>query len=203
MEVFAQPAFKRSAEGWESVDPAVSAGTGEWAFEALGLVNPVHFGTTAERLVAIDGLGGEIVFSLPGAQVSAPTLGADGAVIYAGLFPGVDLELRTDGGRLGKRFILAKHGYPTNLDYFNAQCRLPSLWTSPSRAPLGADGKTPLFDYCLCCGVEFGYQDATPAGVWKYRAQWIAKGGEWDSVDQCPAEWSMDEQLKQVPSPFR
>lgn len=107
VEVFAQPAFKRSAEGWAPVDPTITAGTDEWAFDALGLVNPVHFGRTAERLMAIDGVGGEIVFALPGAQVSAPTIGADGAVVYSGIFPGVDLELRTDGGRLGKRFILA------------------------------------------------------------------------------------------------
>jgi len=37
--------------------------------------------------------------------------------------------------------------------------------------PWGEDGRTPLFDFCPCCGVEHGYGDATPAGARNWRAR--------------------------------
>jgi hypothetical protein len=69
--------------------------------------------------------------------------------------------------------------------------------------PWGIDGRTPLFDNCPCCGVEFGYQDATPAGARRYREQWIARGAPWSEPDQRPAGWSLEQQLRDVPAPFR
>ena len=35
--------------------------------------------------------------------------------------------------------------------------------------PWGEDGETPNFEYCDCCGVEFGYGDATIKVVKKHR----------------------------------
>ncbi|NYI41875.1 RHS repeat-associated core domain-containing protein [Demequina lutea] len=106
LDLFAQPAFKRSADGWSSIDSTITAGTGDYPFEALGLANPVHFGLTADALMTIDTVNGSVVFGLPGATINTPTL-TDGVVTYAGVFPGVDLEFRTDGGRIGKHFVLA------------------------------------------------------------------------------------------------
>lgn len=42
--------------------------------------------------------------------------------------------------------------------------------------PWGFDGKTPSFEICQCCGVEFGYEDATVVGVNRYRKKWISSG---------------------------
>jgi len=40
-------------------------------------------------------------------------------------------------------------------------------------APWGEDRRTPTFDFCPCCGVEFGYQDSSLEGVKSYRKQWM------------------------------
>jgi RHS repeat-associated protein len=106
LDLFAQPAFKRGAEGWTAIDSTITAGSGDYPFEALELANPVHFGLTASALVTIDTVSGPVVFGLEGATINAPTL-SDGVVTYAGVFPGVDLEFRTDGGRVGKHLVLA------------------------------------------------------------------------------------------------
>jgi len=39
--------------------------------------------------------------------------------------------------------------------------------------PWGDDGKSPTYDYCPCCGVEFGYQDACIEGIKSYRKKWL------------------------------
>lgn len=49
----------------------------------------------------------------------------------------------------------------------------------PEEPPWGEDGCTPSFEICPSCGVEWGYQDATDAGVRRYRAAWLANGGNW------------------------
>ena len=45
--------------------------------------------------------------------------------------------------------------------------------------PWGADGRTPSFASCPCCGVEWGYQDSSPAGVLRFREAWLAAGAPW------------------------
>jgi hypothetical protein len=68
--------------------------------------------------------------------------------------------------------------------------------------PWGEDGRTPLFDFCVCCGVEHGYQDASPNGARAYRAKWIAAGAEWEEPERMPNGWELSEQLGQVPPEF-
>jgi hypothetical protein len=80
------------------------------------------------------------------------------------------------------------------------RCRVCGL--ALSEPPWGLDGKTPLYDYCPCCGVEFGYQDTTPAGAHLYRAKWISQGAEWGSVNDRPDGWVLGEQLEHVPVAF-
>ncbi len=105
MDLYPAPAFRQDAEGWHAVDPSITRGSGAYPYEALGLSNPVHFGATATALVTIDTVGGPIALGLDGASVGAPRL-LDGVVRYDDVFDGVDLELSTAGGRLGKHFIL-------------------------------------------------------------------------------------------------
>jgi hypothetical protein len=69
--------------------------------------------------------------------------------------------------------------------------------------PWGFDGKTPLFEYCPCCGVEFGYQDATPIGARKYREGWLSGGAAWDQPTEKLVRWDPAEQLRHVPEAFR
>lgn len=82
-----------------------------------------------------------------------------------------------------------------------ARCRVCGL--ELREQPWGFDGTTPLYDYCPCCGVEFGYQDASPTGARNYRARWLATGAEWAARDERPSHWDIDEQLKHVPLPYR
>ena len=67
----------------------------------------------------------------------------------------------------------------------------------------GADGCTPLFEICPCCGVEFGYEDCTPASTERYRKKWISEGCAWFRPDDRPADWDLSNQLKNVPPAFR
>jgi hypothetical protein len=73
------------------------------------------------------------------------------------------------------------------------RCRVCGLLqTEP---PWGADGESPTFDFCACCGVEFGYGDATAVAVRKWRERWIADGMAWDAPDKKPTNWDWREQL--------
>lgn len=47
--------------------------------------------------------------------------------------------------------------------------------------PWGDDGSTASFDICPCCGVEFGYEATTLAGIGEFRREWLAGGAKWFS----------------------
>ncbi len=69
--------------------------------------------------------------------------------------------------------------------------------------PWGENGKTPSYEICDCCGVEFGYEDSTQESTWRFRKNWIEKGAPWFTMALKPENWSMEEQLKHVPEEFR
>lgn len=69
--------------------------------------------------------------------------------------------------------------------------------------PWGLDGRTPSYEYCPCCGVEFGYQDATPLGAQTHRAKWLNDGANWKEPEAKPLDWNPAAQLDQVPAEFR
>jgi hypothetical protein len=81
------------------------------------------------------------------------------------------------------------------------RCRVCGLYLDDP--PWGSDGHTPLYDFCPCCGVEFGYQDATPAGARKFRDAWLAGGANWDQSERRPEHWDAKDQLAHVPEGFR
>jgi hypothetical protein len=68
--------------------------------------------------------------------------------------------------------------------------------------PWGEDDKTPSFEICACCGVEFGYEDINFVSIRNYRARWLEEGAEWFDVKAKPMEWNLEEQLKNIPSEF-
>lgn len=116
LDLFSRPEFKREADGWVRIDSTITKGSKKYPFEALGLANPVRFGASADELVTIETVNGPIVFGLKGATMNAPTLNK-GVVTYADVFEGVDLEFRTDGGRLGKHLVLANEDSPTQFQF--------------------------------------------------------------------------------------
>jgi hypothetical protein len=68
--------------------------------------------------------------------------------------------------------------------------------------PWGKDGHSPTWDFCPCCGTEFGYQDATPISVRRKRENWISNGKKWFDASKKPADWNFDEQRKNILSDF-
>lgn len=72
----------------------------------------------------------------------------------------------------------------------------------PDYLPYGEDGRCPTYDYCDCCGVEFGYQDCQPSAARRYRQEWIAHGALWDNPAARPPEWDLAAQLAGLPAEF-
>jgi hypothetical protein len=83
----------------------------------------------------------------------------------------------------------------------NNNCRVCGFdYGSP---PWGDDGQTPLWEYCPCCGTEFGYQDSTYAGVKRKRKEWIDGGKKWLIESEKPHDWSFDKQIKNIPENYK
>jgi hypothetical protein len=69
--------------------------------------------------------------------------------------------------------------------------------------PWGADGRSPTYFFCLCCGVELGYEDSSPAGIRGYRERWVASGAPWYRPERRPPGWILSEQLRHVPAEYQ
>lgn len=69
--------------------------------------------------------------------------------------------------------------------------------------PWGADNKTPSFEICACCGVEFGYEDSTLIAIKKYREEWINNGAKWFKPKETPLLWSLENQLMMIPKEYQ
>jgi hypothetical protein len=78
------------------------------------------------------------------------------------------------------------------------RCRVCGLLQA--EPPWGEDGKSPTFDYCPCCGVEFGYGDASLSAAESWRAKWLAAGAKWSESEKMPPDWDLQEQLTHVSS---
>ena len=65
--------------------------------------------------------------------------------------------------------------------------------------PWGKDGGTPTYDICVCCGIEFGYEDDNLTEIRKSRQKWIENGMKCNEkginndfsrqLKNIPAEW--------------
>ena len=49
------------------------------------------------------------------------------------------------------------------------------------------------FDIYECCGCEYGCDDTSA-----YREEWLKKGAPWFRKRECPLEWNLEEQLKNI-----
>lgn len=79
-------------------------------------------------------------------------------------------------------------------------CRVCGL--DYDESPWGADGQTPDYSTCACCGVTFGYDDQTPTAARQFRQEWVAQKTPWFYPRQRPAGWDAAQQLAQVPVVF-
>jgi hypothetical protein len=64
--------------------------------------------------------------------------------------------------------------------------------------PWGMSGEDPSYSLCPCCGVEFGYGDASLAGMRRWREQWLQDPG-WQRPLLRPAGWTVNRQIAQLP----
>ncbi len=65
--------------------------------------------------------------------------------------------------------------------------------------PWGPDGYSPTFNYCICCGVEFGYGDSTLSAARSWRERWLESGASWFEERHRPDNWDVESQLSQLP----
>jgi hypothetical protein len=82
-------------------------------------------------------------------------------------------------------------------------CRVCGFSNGPDFYPWGDDGCCPTYDFCFSCGVEFGYEDCCIKGIKSYREAWIKNGTVWDNLEVKPKDWSLEEQLKDIPEEFK
>jgi hypothetical protein len=82
-------------------------------------------------------------------------------------------------------------------------CRVCGLFQGEDHPPWGSDGKCPSFDICECCGVEFGYGDCFLDDVKRARKEWLDKGAFWNDPKYRPKNWSLEEQLNNIPEKFK
>jgi hypothetical protein len=80
-------------------------------------------------------------------------------------------------------------------------CRVCGL--EQSAPPWGADGTSPTFEICPCCGTEFGYEDGLPDAVTRARELWLKNGAAWFEPNARPPDWNVDAQLLHVPAKYR
>lgn len=77
-------------------------------------------------------------------------------------------------------------------------CRVCGFHFEKGYLPWGDDGRSPTFDYCPCCGVEFGYQDCQESAATKFRGEWVEKGCLWSEPLQKPTRWRWEEQRENL-----
>lgn len=75
-------------------------------------------------------------------------------------------------------------------------CRVCGLYHDDP--PYGHSSKVPSFEICVCCGVEFGYEDTTADAAEHYRKRWIENGANWFDPSAKPRSWSLEAQLEKV-----
>lgn len=69
--------------------------------------------------------------------------------------------------------------------------------------PWGPDGDGPTYNFCPCCGVEFGYGDFALESAARWRTRWVAEGMGWFKPAQRPQDWDAQAQLARLPERAR
>ncbi len=69
--------------------------------------------------------------------------------------------------------------------------------------PWGSDSKSPTYNFCICCGVEFGYQDSNLETIHDFREKWKNDGMKWDAPEFKPLNWDWSVQEKNIEEQFK
>jgi hypothetical protein len=69
--------------------------------------------------------------------------------------------------------------------------------------PWGHAGRDPSYDCCVCCGVEFGYGDASIKAIRAWRDRWQREDLTWREPHHCPESWNAETQLATLPDRVR
>lgn len=80
-------------------------------------------------------------------------------------------------------------------------CRV--CWYKNSTKPWWDDNKTPTFDICPCCWVEFWYEDNNFISVILYRNKWINAGCIWFDINLKPNNWDFNIQKLNISDNFK
>jgi len=80
-------------------------------------------------------------------------------------------------------------------------CRVCGLYTADK--PWGDDGKSPTYEICPCCGVEFGNEDYTVESTIIYRKKWLNDNLNWYEKNSKPSDWNFENQLLQIPDAYK
>ena len=67
----------------------------------------------------------------------------------------------------------------------------------------GKDDQSPTFNICECCGVEFGYEDCNIEAIHAFRKKWLQEGNKWWNQKAQPQNWSLEEQMKNIPKKYQ
>ncbi len=62
----------------------------------------------------------------------------------------------------------------------------------------GPRGSSPSFEFCECCGVEFGYGDVTITGIINHRESWLQSRCQWHDPEAKPKNWKLEDQFENV-----
>ncbi|MFJ2770283.1 hypothetical protein [Streptomyces sp. NPDC087300] len=60
-----------------------------------------------------------------------------------------------------------------------------------------------LFVICECCGTESGVSDGIVAQARRVRGHWLDAGSTWFEPKARPAEWELQQQLRNIPPGWR
>ena len=58
------------------------------------------------------------------------------------------------------------------------------------------------FEYCGCCGVQFGYQDVNVESIRKYRLKWFENILKWNIPESKPDDWNPVKQISNISEEF-
>jgi len=105
---------------------------------------------------------------------------------YQGLCSNQKMELNT--------------GKNNNMEYIN-NCRVCGFFMKDP--PWGVDGKSPNYEICPCCGVEFGNEDYTVESTKEYRNKWLSKSIRFCDKDTKPKDWDFEKQMRNLPKDYR
>ena len=78
----------------------------------------------------------------------------------------------------------------------NPYCRVCGL---KQNEPPWTENGGATWNICSACGSEFGLDDCYLFVVRQVRKEWIDNGSRWFRPEEKPENWSLEEQLKNIP----